>query len=106
MNNVIHKFPGMYDEDMNTELYLLPEVEITEEQYNMIKEYLGVMGPGRQVVVREDGKFYLKSDEASEDAIARITKELAELGQTYPEDESTEGDTPVETPGENETPTE
>lgn len=84
MNNVIHEFPGMYHEDMNTELYLLPEVEITEAQYDMIKEYLGVMGPGRQVVVRDDGKFILKSDEASEDAIARIKEELAEKGQTYP----------------------
>ena len=84
MNNVIHDFPGMYDEDMNTELYLLPEVEITEPQYNMIKKFLGVTGPGRQVVVRDNGKFILKSDEASANAIARIKKELAELGQTYP----------------------
>ena len=50
----------------------------------MIKKFLGVMGPGRQVVVRDNGKFILKSDEASANAIARIKKELAELGQTYP----------------------
>ena len=84
MNNVIHDFPGMYDDDMNTEFYLLPEVEITENQYNMIKKFLGVMGPGRQVVVRDNGKFILKCDGASVNAIARIKKELAELGQTYP----------------------
>lgn len=84
MSNVIHKFPSFYDADMNEELYLLPTVEITEAQYNMIKQYLGVTGPGRQVIVRADGKYYLKSDEASEDAIARITKELKDKGQTYP----------------------
>ena len=84
MSNVIHKFPSFYDADMNEELYLLPTVEITKAQYDMIKQYLGVTGPGRQVIVRADGKYYLKSDEASEDAIARITKELADKGQTYP----------------------
>lgn len=84
MSNVIHKFPSFYDADMNEELYLLPTVEITKAQYDMIKQYLGVTGPGRQVIVRADGKYYLKSDEASADAIARITKELADKGQTYP----------------------
>ena len=84
MSNVIHKFPGLYDADMNEELYLLPTVEITKAQYDMIKQYLGVTGPGRQVIVRANGKYYLKSDEASEDAIARIKKELADKGQTYP----------------------
>lgn len=84
MSNVIHKFPSFYDADMNEELYLLPTVEVTKAQYDMIKQYLGVTGPGRQVIVRADGKYYLKSDEASEDAIARITKELADKGQTYP----------------------
>lgn len=84
MNNVIHKFPSFYDEDMNRELYILPEVEITEAQYEMIKTYLGVTGPGRQVIERENGKFYLKSDEKSEAAVARIKVELAEKGQTYP----------------------
>lgn len=95
MSNVIHKFPSFYDTDMNEELYLLPTVEITKAQYDMIKQYLGVTGPGRQVIVRANGKYYLKSDEASEDAIARIKKELADKGQTYPVDAST---TPTETP--------
>lgn len=82
--NVIHNFPGMYDPDMNTEMYLLPEKEITKAQYNMIKENLGVYGPGYQVVVREDGKFYLKSDEEVAVAEERIAAELAELELTYP----------------------
>ena len=96
MSNVIHKFPSFYDADMNEELYLLPTVEITKAQYDMIKQYLGVTGPGRQVIVRANGKYYLKSDEASEDAIARIKKELADKGQTYPVAASTT--TPTETP--------
>lgn len=80
MENKITKFAGMYDKDMNEEMYLLPEVEITEEQYNAIKDNLGVYGPGRQVVIRHDGKFILKSDESSEDAKARIDMILVELG--------------------------
>ena len=84
MSNVIHEYPGMYDPDMNTELYLLQEKEITEAQYNMVKQYLGVLGPGTQVIKRADGKFYLKSDEAAVDAEAKIKATLKELGQTYP----------------------
>lgn len=61
MNNVIHEFPGMYDEDMNKELYLLAEDEITEKQYNAIKEGYGVTGPDFQIV-EKGGKFYLKGD--------------------------------------------
>jgi hypothetical protein len=41
--NVIHNFAGMYDVDMNVELYLTTEKEITEAKYNMIKEHLGVL---------------------------------------------------------------
>ena len=44
MSNVIHKFPSFYDADMNEELYLLPTVEITKAQYDMIKQHLGVTG--------------------------------------------------------------
>lgn len=80
MENKITKFAGMYDKDMNEEMYLLPEAEITEAQYNAIKDNLGVYGPGRQVVIRHDGKFILKSDESSEAAKARIDMILVELG--------------------------
>ena len=83
MSNVIHKFPSFYDTGMNEELYLLPTVEITKAQYDMIKQYLGVTGPGRQVIVRANGKYYLKSDEASEDAIARIKKERETITQNF-----------------------
>ena len=85
MENKITKFAGMYDKDMNEEMYLLPEKEITKAQFDVIKENLGVYGPGRQVVVRHDGKFILKSDEASEAAIARIKEALAEKGVAFPE---------------------
>lgn len=61
MENVIHEFPGVYDEDMNTELYLLTEEEITEEQYNAIKEGYGVTGPDFQIVQRGE-KYFLKGD--------------------------------------------
>lgn len=61
MANVIHEFPGVYDEDMNTELYLLFEEEITEEQYNAIKSGYGVTGPDFQIV-EKNGGYYLKGD--------------------------------------------
>jgi len=83
MENVVHKFPDILDDTLNTPLYLLPKTEITEAQYNMIKEYLGVYGPGRQVIT-EGEKFYLLSDEDSEAALERITKDLAEKGQEFP----------------------
>ena len=35
--NVIHNFPGMYDVDMNVELYLPTEKEITKAKYDMVK---------------------------------------------------------------------
>ena len=61
MENVIHEFPGVYDEDMNTELYLLTEDEITEEQYTAIKTGYGVTGPDFQIVKR-GSKYFLKGD--------------------------------------------
>lgn len=60
--NVIHEFPGVYDEDMNTDLYLLVEEEITEAQYNAIKETYGVTGPDFQIVKR-GAKFFIKGDQ-------------------------------------------
>ena len=59
--NVIHKFPGVLDADMNRELYLLCEAEITEAEYNAVKEGYGVMGPDYQIIKR-NGKFYLRGD--------------------------------------------
>ena len=59
--NKVTRFPGVLDPDMNTELYLVEEEEITEEQYNAIKEGYGVTGPDFQVVEKNDS-FFLKGD--------------------------------------------
>lgn len=83
--NVIHEFPGMYDKDMNTALYLLNKKEINEAKYNMVKEYLGVLGEGYQVLKAEDGKYYIKSAEDATVVEDRIKAELKAKGQTYPE---------------------
>lgn len=84
-NNVIHKFPGVYDPNLNEELYLPVKTEIISTQYTMIKTYLGVTGPGRQVVT-EGSKYFLLTDEEYAAGRARIVEELAEKGQTYPDD--------------------
>ena len=59
--NVIHRFPGIYDEDMNRDLYLLTEAEITESEYNTIKNTYGVIGPDFQIV-KKGAKYFLKGD--------------------------------------------
>ena len=51
----------MLDADMNKELYLLHEAEITETEFNAVKEGYGVMGPDYQIIER-DGKFFLRGD--------------------------------------------
>lgn len=61
MDNRITEFPGVLDENMNTELYLLNEAEITEAQYEAIKAGYGVTGPDFQIVQRGE-KYYLKGD--------------------------------------------
>lgn len=59
--NKVTKFPGVLDPDMNTELYLVVEEEITEAQYNTIKEGYGVTGPDFQIV-KKGAKYFLKGD--------------------------------------------
>lgn len=59
--NVVHKFPDILDADMNRDLYLLLEVEITEQQYNTIKNTYGVTGPDFQIIKR-GSKYFLKGD--------------------------------------------
>lgn len=59
--NRITEFGGVYDADMNTELYLLAEEEITEEQYNAIKAGYGVTGPDFQIV-KKGAKYFIKGD--------------------------------------------
>lgn len=75
--NRITRYEDYLDDDMNRELYLIPEQEISESKYNEFVEYLGVTGPGRQFI-KKDGKCYLKSDEEPKAALARAEKDLAE----------------------------
>lgn len=77
--NRITRYADYLDDDMNTELYLIPVQEITEEQYNQFVEYLGVTGPGRQFLAK-DGKFFLKSDEEKAEALARAKADLVDKG--------------------------
>lgn len=59
--NVVHKFPDILDADMNRDLYLLTEAEITESEYNTIKTNYGVIGPDFQIV-KKGTKYFLKGD--------------------------------------------
>lgn len=59
--NRVTKFEGVYADDMNTELYLLAEEEITEEQYEAIKDAYGVTGPDFQIITRGE-KYFIKGD--------------------------------------------
>lgn len=63
--NKVTKFPGVLDPDLNTELYLVVEEEITKAQFNTIKEGYGVTGPDFQIV-EKGGKYFLKGDMAIE----------------------------------------
>lgn len=78
--NRITKFEGVYSDDLDRELYLLNKVEITEDQFTAVKETLGITGPGRQVIA-EGEKFFLLSDELSDDAKVRIDEELVDKGE-------------------------
>lgn len=71
--NVIHKYEGQYDPDMNRELYLLTEVEIQKTEYDRIKEY-GVTGPDFQIVTR-GSKYFLKGDMDVE-SLKKVVNEL------------------------------
>jgi hypothetical protein len=88
--NKVTKFPGVLDTDMNTELYLVVEEEITEDQFNTIKEGYGVTGPDFQIV-EKGGKFFLKGDmeiEAVKDAV-NVALESKGLEPVF-EDEGTD----------------
>lgn len=79
MMNVIHEFPGVYDEDMNKELYLLEKEEITEAQYNAIKEGYGVTGPDFQII-KDGEKYFLKGDMEIEAVKAVVDSCLIDAG--------------------------
>ena len=80
MENKITEFGGVYDEDMNTELYLLAEAEITKDQYEAIKEGYGVTGPDFQVI-EKGGKYYLKGDMEIENIKAIVDGLLTDKGE-------------------------
>ena len=80
MENKVTEFPGMYDEDLKKELYLLAEEEITEAQYNAIKEGYGVTGPDFQVIKGDNGKFYLKGDMGIDAVKAVVDALIVEKG--------------------------
>lgn len=59
--NKITRFPGMYDLDMDKELYLVFKTEISEEKFNAISGNLGYVFPDGQVI-QKGSKFYLLGD--------------------------------------------
>ena len=59
--NVVHKFLDILDDNMNRDLYLLTEAEITDSEYNTIKTNYGVTGPDFQIV-KKGTKYFLKGD--------------------------------------------
>lgn len=77
--NKVTKFPGVLDADMNTELYLVVEEEITEDEFNTIKEGYGVTGPDFQIV-EKGGKFFLKGDMEIEAVKVAVNVALASKG--------------------------
>lgn len=94
MDNRITEFPGVLDENMNTELYLLNEAEITEEQYTAIKSGYGVTGPDFQVVQR-GSKYYLKGDTDIEQIKVIVNALIIDKGgeAVFTDDSSEEEDT-------------
>lgn len=90
--NKITKFPGVLDPDMNTELYLVVEEEITEAQFNTIKEGYGVTGPDFQIV-KKGGKYFLKGDmeiEGVKEAV-NVALESKGLEPVFEDEEESEG---------------
>lgn len=75
----VTKFEGVYDPDMNTELYLLAEEEITEAQYEAIKAAYGVIGPDFQIIIK-DAKYYLKGDDDIEVIKATVNSLIIDKG--------------------------
>lgn len=61
-NKITVNQPGMYAPELNKELYIIPEEEISEARYNGVAAELGVYGPGYQVIEKE-GKYFLKADD-------------------------------------------
>lgn len=77
--NRVTRFPGVLDPDMNTELYLIAEEEITKDEFDTIKEGYGVTGPDFQIV-EKGGKYFLKGDMAIEAVEEAVNVALASKG--------------------------
>jgi hypothetical protein len=90
--NKVTKFPGVLDPDMNTELYLVVEEEITEAQFNTIKEGYGVTGPDFQIV-EKGGNYFLKGDMEIEGVkeAGNVAMESKGLEPVFEDEEESEG---------------
>lgn len=85
LNHKVTKFPGMYDKDMNTDLYLLFEKTISKAQYDCIKENLNVVFPDGQILDKGDGTYIMRADQEDVGAVEESVKAtLAERGVEYP----------------------
>lgn len=78
-NNIlpIRNYPEK-DDNGTRVAYLIPETSITKQEYEDIVEYIGVNGPGWQVLCMK-GKYVLHSDMCPDIAKERILKRLEEL---------------------------
>lgn len=78
----IRNYPEKDDNGVRV-LYLLPEAEITETNYNDIVEFIGTEGPGWQVL-KIKGKFVIHSDHDATATKTAVLKRVEEM-KTNPE---------------------
>ena len=79
----VTKFVGPYDKDFNDDLYLVENKEISKEQYEAVKEYLGPVFPDGQVL--KDGDDYiLRADQDADDVEVMVAAAVADKGGEYP----------------------
>ena len=77
----IRNYPE-YDSTGVRVLYLIPEKEISANNYTAVKTYLGTNGPGWQVL-NFGSKYYLHSDCNPDEMEKVIAAEVTEAGGTY-----------------------
>lgn len=83
MENKITKFEGMYDVDMNRDLYLLVEASITEDQYNTIKTYVGVTFPDGQILKKGES-YIIRGDRDINEVKADVGERVVAAGGENP----------------------
>lgn len=78
-NNVlpIRNYPE-FDDNGTRVLYLIPETSITQTEYDDIVKYIGVNGPGWQVL-KIKGSYVLHSDQDATVAKTKVLARVAEL---------------------------